>query len=187
MIDGPGAAAHSPEADDRSPAVERGGLGPLPAVEPRDLEPLHPAAVTLWRVAYALRGAGFVAIGVVSGLVLDIPMGLALAAAAGIVTVVVVVAVPPARYRSWGYRLRESDLYLRYGLLIRTTTIVPHARIQHVDTRHGPIDRMLGLAEVVVYTAGTRGAVIPIPALDAATAEALRDRLVALSGAGDAV
>ncbi len=64
---------------------------------------------------------------------------------------------------------------------------MPHARIQHVDTRHGPIDRWLGLASLVVFTAGTRGAILAIPALEAAEAEDLRDRLAALSGSGDAV
>jgi membrane protein YdbS with pleckstrin-like domain len=40
---------------------------------------------------------------------------------------------------------------------------------------------------VVVYTAGSRGAIVTIPALGRAQAEALRDRLAELSGAGDAV
>lgn len=158
------------------------------APAPDALDRLDPAAVALWRIGYALRGALIVALAIGADLLFDLPVpGGLLAAALAVVSVLVVLAVPPAQHRAWGYRLRASDLYLRHGLLVRTTTIVPHARIQHVDTRHGPIDRLLGLAEVVVYTAGTRGAAIPIPALDAAAAEALRDRLVALSGAGDAV
>ncbi len=72
-------------------------------------------------------------------------------------------------------------------MLFRTTSIVPHARIQHVDTRHGPIDRWLGLAGVVVFTAGNRGAILTIPALEAEEAEEIRDRLAAQSGVGDAV
>jgi len=64
---------------------------------------------------------------------------------------------------------------------------VPYARIQHVDTRHGPLDRWLGLATVVVFTAGHRGAIIAIPALAADEAEEIRDSLAARSGVGDAV
>ena len=152
------------------------------------LDRLHPAAITLWRLSYAFRGALFVAFAVAGELIADLPLPPGLPAfVLGVVTLLVVTLVPPARYRAWGYRLRAEDLYLRHGILFRTTSIVPHARIQHVDTRHGPIDRWLGLAAVVVFTAGTRGAVLTIPALAAGEAEALRDRLAALSGAGDAV
>ena len=152
------------------------------------LERLHPNATTRWRLASLLRGALFAAAAMAAELVLDPPFPAGLGALVIVVfTLVVAALLPPARFRAWGYRLRESDLYLRHGVFFRTTTIVPHARIQHVDTRHGPVDRILGLADVVVFTAGTRGAVIAIPALGADTAEALRDRLAALSGAGDAV
>ncbi|HUG39692.1 MAG TPA: PH domain-containing protein [Longimicrobiales bacterium] len=158
------------------------------AEEVRGLDRLDPRAVTLWRIDYLLRGGGFAGLLLAAELLLGTPFpeGL-LAFLAGAAAIVLAILVPPARHRAWGYRLRETDLYLRYGILIRTTSIVPHARIQHVDTRHGPIDRSLGLAAVVVYTAGTRGAIIAIPALEATTADGLRDRLVALSGAGDAV
>ncbi|NIQ53994.1 MAG: PH domain-containing protein, partial [Gammaproteobacteria bacterium] len=58
-------------------------------------------------------------------------------------------------------------------------SVVPHTRIQHVDVRRGPLDRWLGLARVVVFTAGSRGAMVEVPGLDAGDAEALRDRLIA--------
>ena len=164
------------------------GPGAVATEAPLSLRPLSPRAVQLWRITGLVRAA----VGVAGALVLEwlldppLPFG-ALAfivAAAGLVYVVL---LPPLHYGAWRYALGESDLYLRHGVLIRTTSIVPHARIQHVDTRHGPLDRWLGLARVVVYTAGTRGAIIPIPGLDVNEAEALRDRLAALSGAGDAV
>jgi membrane protein YdbS with pleckstrin-like domain len=65
--------------------------------------------------------------------------------------------------------------------------VVLHSRVQHVDTRQGPIERALGLATVVVFTAGTVGAMVAIPGLRPGDADLLRDRLVALSGSGDAV
>jgi uncharacterized protein len=155
---------------------------------PAGLERLHPRAVGLWRLTGLLR-AGMLAAGVLAAdlfLTLPVPAGLAPALVA-LGAVLHAVFFPPLRYRAWSFTLREQDLLLRYGVLFRTTSIVPHARIQHVDTRHGPVDRWLGLAEVVVFTAGTRGAVLSIPALGRPEAEALRDRLAALSGAGDAV
>ena len=184
----PGTAADADGPPAHTPAMPPEGLREREVREGEGLDRLHPNAVTLWRLAILLRGGLLAAAALGAGLVLETPFAagpgaLAIAAAA----LLVAVLLPPARFRAWGYRLRESDLYLRHGVFFRTTTIVPHARIQHVDTRHGPIDRFLGLADVVVFTAGTRGAVIAIPALGAGTAEALRDRLAALSGAGDAV
>lgn len=152
------------------------------------LRSLDPRAVTLWRLTTLGRGAVFVALAVAAEFLLEVPLPTgALAALAAVVVVVVAIALPPVRYRAWRFILRDEHVYLRHGVLFRTTSIVPHARIQHVDTRHGPIDRWLGLASLVIFTAGTRGAIVTIPALAAAEAEEIRDELAARSGAGDAV
>jgi uncharacterized protein len=149
---------------------------------------LHPRAVVLWRLTALIRGAFLTALALVAEWFLDTPLPVGTASAVvAVLAIADAAVVPPWRYRSWGFALRDADLYLRYGILFRTTTIVPHARIQHVDTHHGPMDRALGLADLVVYTAGTRGAIVTVPALGMAAAEALRDRLADLSGAGDAV
>lgn len=89
------------------------------------------------------------------------------------------------RYRVWGFALQEDALYLERGVITQVVTSVPFVRIQHVDTRRGPVDRSLGLARVVVYTAGSRGADVAIPGLRPARAEALRERLRDLAGASD--
>lgn len=155
---------------------------------PEELSRLDPRAITLWRAGYLLRGGMFTLLALGAELVFapPLPTGL-LTAAVAAAAVLVAVVIPPVRHRAWAFRVRSADVYLRHGVLVRTTSLVPHARIQHVDTRHGPLDRCLGLAELVIFTAGTRGAILSIPALDARTAEGLRDRLAALSGAGDAV
>lgn len=155
---------------------------------PPELRPIHPKAMTLWRLTTLGRGA-LITLGIlVAELLLELPLPLGLpTVVAGVLTVVAALTLPGLRYQAWGFALRESDIYLRHGVVFRVTSIVPHARIQHVDTRHGPIDRWLGLASVVVFTAGQRGAIIAIPALDADEAEEIRDRLAAQSGVGDAV
>jgi uncharacterized protein len=152
------------------------------------VEMLHPRATTLFRIAGIGRGA-FLTAGVLLaewGLEPATPFLLPTLVTAVLVLVSAAV-IPPLRYRAWGFALRGSDLLLRYGVLFRTVSIVPHARIQHVDTRRGPLERWLGLSELVVYTAGVRGAILSIPGLSTSRADELRDRLVALSGAGDAV
>lgn len=154
----------------------------------RPLEPLHPRVVTLWRITGLARGALLTA-GVLAAESLvgtPAPFGLPTAIVA-LLAIVSAAIVPPLRFRAWGFAVRDTDLYLRHGILFRTTSIIPYARIQHVDTRHGPLDRWLGLATLVVFTAGTRGAIVSIPALAMDTAESMRDQLAELSGAGDAV
>jgi uncharacterized protein len=149
---------------------------------------LHPRAVLLWRLR---AGLGAVVLAAAAAAA-ERFAGLPLPAGTLVATVLVLAAIhaavmPPLRYRAWRFVLRSGDLVLRRGVIFHRTSIVPHARIQHVDTHHGPLDRALGLADLVVYTAGTRGAIVTVPALDRDTAEGLRDQLIELSGTGDAV
>jgi Uncharacterized conserved protein len=81
------------------------------------------------------------------------------------------------RYRRWRYRLDPDGLTLTHGVLTHVRTVVPYTRIQHVDTRRGPLDRLLGLGAVVVYTAGTRGADVTIPGLSTREAGVMQERL----------
>jgi membrane protein YdbS with pleckstrin-like domain len=95
--------------------------------------------------------------------------------------------VPAAAYRHYAYQVGEVDVRVMHGWLTRTVAVVLHSRIQHVDTRQGPVERAMGLATVVIFTAGSVGAMVAIPGIAQAEAEALRDRLAHLSGAEDAV
>jgi uncharacterized protein len=150
-----------------------------------DEERLDPRAVAVWRLGSLLGTAAVTAVAAVACLVLGVSPAWALAAAA---TGSVEAALwPQAAYRGWSYRVGGDDLRLRRGVLWRAESVVPLSRIQHVDTRQGPLDRALGLARVVVFTAGSVGARVEIPGLAAARAEALRDRLAALAGREDAV
>ena len=95
-----------------------------------------------------------------------------------------------ARYRIWGFAVSDEDLYIDRGVVTRINSVVPYVRVQHVDTQRSPIERLVGLSSVVVYTAGSRGADITIPGLAPERAEELRERLRRLaidSESGDAV
>jgi len=82
-----------------------------------------------------------------------------------------------ARFDRWRYELQEDALYLERGVVTQVETAVPFVRVQHVDTQRGPIARLLGLASVVVYTAGSRGADVTVPGLTPDRARELRNRL----------
>ncbi|WP_418280016.1 PH domain-containing protein [Halorubrum sp. DTA98] len=85
------------------------------------------------------------------------------------------------RYRRWSYEIREDALYLDRGVVTQVRTAVPLVRIQHVDSRRGPIERGVGLASCVVYTAGSRGADVRIPGLTPQRADDLREELKRLA------
>jgi len=57
-------------------------------------------------------------------------------------------------YKSFGYSLGENYLQTRRGWLGRSTHIVPIGKVQAVEIRRNPLDRRLGLASLLVDTAG---------------------------------
>ncbi len=81
------------------------------------------------------------------------------------------------RYKNWGYEKKEGYLYLEHGVLRKVKSMVPHVRIQHVDSQRSVVDRIFGLSSVVVYTAGSRGADVTIPGLMPKDAEELQSYL----------
>lgn len=171
-------------------AMDTAPLPPVSTPEVREdtTRRLDPRVVRLWRTTsliwtIVLAGAAL-ALHILWGDVFPFWIAGALFLARGLF---VILYWARRRYEGWEFELRESDVRVRRGVLWRRTSVLPHARIQHVDTRHGPLMRSLGLASVVLYTAGHTGAAIEIPGLPLAEAESLRERLGALSGADDAV
>jgi membrane protein YdbS with pleckstrin-like domain len=80
------------------------------------------------------------------------------------------------RVRSFGYAERADDLLVTSGILFRRLVIVPYGRMQLVDVKAGPIDRMLGVTTVQLHTAAATTDA-SIPGLEPDNAAALRDRL----------
>lgn len=81
------------------------------------------------------------------------------------------------RYRNTLWRLDAHGFAVRRGVAWQRETIVPLTRVQHLDLKHGPLQRMRGLATLVVHTAGTRHSSVAIDHLDAGDAQRLRERL----------
>lgn len=155
-------------------AGNEGGPDPSPPAHGLD-----PRAVTVWRINAVLQGGAMVAVMAVVAFVaqrVGLPIGMAAAlpvVAAGLVAVDAVWLVP-LRWRRWRYEVRAVEVDLQYGWLTVTRVLVPMPRIQHVDTRRGPLQRRFGLASVVIFTAA--GAQ-EIPELALETAVAVRDQI----------
>lgn len=140
---------------------------------------LQPRIRILW-VGRAIVSAAVVGgVGYAAATYADVPVAWPLAVAGLLLVVGVIHAL--LRYRNWRYEIREDSLYLERGVLTEVRTAVPLVRIQHVDSRRSALERLVGLASTVVYTAGSRGADVRIPGLIPADASALRERLKRLA------
>lgn len=144
------------------------------------MTPLHPSQI--W--VLTIRAGLFAAVLVAAAFAADLgPLRrtmvppLAVPGAILLLGLAATLVVPRRRYRRWGYREGEDELEIRRGMLIRVRTIVPFGRVQHIDVAQGPVQRPFGLATLILHTAGTQGADVPLPGLLHADAEAMRDRI----------
>ena len=71
-----------------------------------------------------------------------------------------------------------------YGILFVEERAVPVRRMQHVDLLRGPLERLFGLATLVVFTAGNEGSAFRVPGLSLTRAQELRDAIVQARGDG---
>jgi membrane protein YdbS with pleckstrin-like domain len=171
--DGPAEPDGVDEFDDAPDLADR------PPPDPAELDRLDPRVRLVWGLRAVILAALASVPAVGARLLLDAPapiLGILVAA-------VLLLGLGHAvlRYRRWGYAVREDALYLERGVVTEVRTVVPLVRIQHVDSRRGPVERAVGLASCVVYTAGSRGADVRIPGLTPAGATDLREELKRLA------
>jgi membrane protein YdbS with pleckstrin-like domain len=150
---------------------------------------LDPRAIPAWRVttgAAALIGlASWIGILIVlrqTGAYTNAPVFGVLLLAGVAVTTLLAWYGPRIEWRHWRYEIRDEEIDLQSGMVTITRTLIPMARVQHVDFRQGLIERRFGLATIVVHTAaGSR----EIPGLAATEAGPIRSRIAALANIHD--
>ena len=151
-------------------------------------ERLDPRARTMWYVSEAIQCVIWIAIiwAIAWALFRFTPIEtwwVVLAAAVIIVgSIIETVVSPGLRYRYWRYEIREDEVDLQHGFVTTTRQLVPMSRIQHVDTRRGPLQRRFGLASVVFFTAAGS---MEIPALSEERAAEVRNRIADLAKVHD--
>ena len=153
-------------------------------------ERLDPKAKTLWRISGSLgflpvlAGAGFA--GWILLRVVEVSLLIAALPLVAAVALLVLVAgvLPALRWRRWRYEIRAEEVDLQRGIIWVNRTLVPLARIQHVDTQRGPLQRRFGLATVIFYTAAGPN---HIPELSAPVAAEVRDRISELARERDEI
>ena len=149
---------------------------------------LDPRSIQLQRIEGVLATAALSFAGVIGVMILLLSTSSSRARAAALLgawLVLTVAAVclalvwPPMRYRRVSYRLDERGLQIRSGVLWRSIVDVPRSRVQHTDVQQGPIERGFDLATLLIHTAGTQHAVIPLSGLEHGVALRIRDSLLA--------
>ena len=149
---------------------------------------LDPWAKLLWRLTGTLQAVPILAGGLLGSYALatqaDVLLYLTVLPVLGAlaVAVLLVFVLPPLLWRRWRYEIRPLEVDLQRGFVRVTRTLVPMARVQHVDTRRGPLQRRLGLSTVVFYTAAGPN---EIPQLTQKTAAEVRDRIAELTRTAD--
>lgn len=162
-------------------------VGDLPELPSDSFEPLAPAYLRSKYVADAVFAAIVVILAVLATAAMaaaEGPVWVPLAAAAFVLALIVLAAVlQTMSVRHLGYLVREHDLSLRRGVLVRTTSTIPYNRVQHVGVDRGPIERLYGLATLQLRSAG---GVIGISGLTATDANRLKELVASRAGMDDA-
>ena len=148
--------------------------------------PLEHRVLVLWRIRAAVGVSAVSLIAcVIAALTAPAP------AAIAVVAIVVLLAGGFAWWwtglvwRSWRFEVGTASLHLRHGVFTRRASTIPFHRVQHIDLEAGPLERRLRLTTLVLRTASA-STDSTVPGIDSTDAEAVRDRILALVGTGDA-
>jgi putative membrane protein len=163
------AAAPFARIEELRPILAEAGFAPPP---PRDAFTHMPRrALVRWAGPWLLAGLALTAVALV------VQPGAGVGAAA----LLVLGGWGALRWRRHAYALGEDALFVTGGLINRRTWVIPFEKAQTFSLTAGPLQRRLGLASLLVDTAG--GSMVRSPEivdLDRAEAEALADRLLEL-------
>lgn len=187
-----GTTADPGPASGPPPAAVAGADDPASDPDPADdldgIQRLSPRVLLFWGLPWAILTVVVLAVvvavalagdGSTAGAVLAVAVTLGLG---GLATVL----VPRLRYRRWWYRVTEDRLELGHGVLVRAESSVPHFRVQHIDLRQGPLQRLAGVVDLQISTASAASDA-SLPGVEPDRAERIRALVLARAEADDAV
>lgn len=160
MVDSDAAMAYS------KPEVPRSGL---PSPEELAFNPLSGKLPTL--ACLRTAGVGLPLLAIVLAILMNADDG-AVAWTAQPAAIVGILGLTAALILTWrearnrGYAMRRHDLVMRRGLFWKKQIVVPLARVQHVETHQGPLERLFSLRTLLIYTAGGGGVDLKIEGLN---------------------
>jgi len=109
-----------------------------------------------YAISYAVLLAGYLLLTTFSPDLLGPSYGPVQCAARVVLAVALVsmVAAPPVYSARYRYQITEDRVDVRCGVLVIRHILVPIERVHQVEVSRGPINTMLGLADVTITTAG---------------------------------
>ena len=132
-------------------------------------------------ISYAVLLAGYLLVGLYAQGFLGPNYDLVRYAFIAVLAIVLayMIVSPPVFYARYRYRITEDRVDVRCGILFIRHTLVPIERVHQVEITRGPINNLLGLADVTITTAGGEAS---IRYLEVDEAETVADRLNDLVG-----
>ncbi|AQR73049.1 PH domain-containing protein [Sphingomonas sp. LM7] len=148
------------------------------------LQPIERGELHVMHARGAVSALALIAIAAIIEIVFadELPIQGVLAGVALVVALWLAVVAPPRRWRHWRYAFTGTELHVAHGWWTRIHTIVPVLRVQHIDLAQGPLERIFGVARLVLHTAGTASTIVTLPGVARETAEQIRDDIRARIG-----
>lgn len=155
----------------------------------RDLpdKSLAPKALTVWKISAGMESIflfliplaywGTMQVWNLPAWILYSLIGLAV-----FIAILDIFIIQTMKWNRWRYKVYENEVELMRGVFIVERVIIPMIRVQHVDTRQGPILRYYKLSSVTISTAAT---IHEIPGLQVEKADELRDQIAQLAREAD--
>ncbi|WP_347329957.1 PH domain-containing protein [Marinimicrobium locisalis] len=151
----------------------------LPPLEPEPWEPIHPRYRNVLRLRLLVVGLA-VTLGPWIPVIFSstvTPFSWLPSTAGALVVLFLATVWVPRKVRRTQYLLRDRDVHLRTGCWWFRTVSVAINRIQHVEITQGPLERLNGLSELVIYTAGGFKSDVKVPGLETDLAQRLKAHL----------
>jgi membrane protein YdbS with pleckstrin-like domain len=92
-----------------------------------------------------------------------------------LIAIALILRIPMRRYSARGYQMSADRLRVVRGVLMRSDTVVPFSRVQHIDVHQGPLERFFGIATLTLHTAGNHNASVALPGLGEPLAREMRE------------
>lgn len=148
---------------------------------------LAPEALTVWKISAVLESLFLFLIPLAfwgTMQIWDLPVWIlySLIGFAVVIAILDIFVIQTLKWNRWRYKVYENEVELMRGVFVVERVIIPMIRVQHVDTRQGPILRHYKLASVTISTAAT---VHEIPGLKLEVADELRDQIAQLAREAD--
>lgn len=150
-------------------------------------ESLAPKALNVWKISAVLESVFLFLIPLAywgTMQVWDLPMWIlyTLIGFAVSLAILDIFIIQTMKWNRWRYKVYDNELELMRGVFVVERVIIPMIRVQHVDTRQGPILRHYKLSSVTISTAAT---IHEIPGLQVEKADELRDQIAHLAREAD--